>query len=243
MSTGLLLRSSGLAKYSKTQTGLPSCPVIMSSNVALIYSLYSNCVVLEFLALFAFHLFSPLHYLTWLLTTVILLLQLGVFSLLWSAFPTFYGYFPILELLPLFFLCSEKGGVCWKIPIILFGTLVPVALLADDDYRINLSPVSPARLLMKKGHGLLWMLILNLLNQLLLRQLIGSLLLVNRPRLLYPVRSLLFQGQSRLGLPVGHQEVSIRLCNWQLLLWLFRALSARFRFRPLIRLSLRRNCL
>ena len=59
------------------------------SNVAPIYSLYSNCVVLEFLALFAFHLFSPLHYLTWLLTTVILLLQLVVFSLLWSAFPTF----------------------------------------------------------------------------------------------------------------------------------------------------------
>ena len=47
----------------------------MSFNVAPIYSLYSNCVVLEFPALFAFHLFSPLHYLTWLLTTVILLLQ------------------------------------------------------------------------------------------------------------------------------------------------------------------------
>ena len=155
---------------------------------------------------------------------MILLLQLGVFNLLWLAFPTFKGYFPILELFPLFFLCSEKGGVCWKIPIILFGTLVPVVHLADDDYRINLSQVSPARLLMKKGHGLLWMLILNLLVQLLLRQLIGSLLLlVNRPKLLYPVRSLLFLGQSRLGLPVGHQEVSIRLCNWLLLLWLFRA--------------------
>ena len=142
------------------------------------------------------------------------------------------------------FLCSEKGGVCWKIPIILFGTSVPVVHLADDDYRIGLSRVSPARLLMKEGHGLLWMLILNLLVQLLLRQLIGSLLLlVNRPKLLYPVRSLLFLGQSRLGFPVGHQEVSIRLCNWLLLLWLFRASSARFRFYPLTKLNLRRSFL
>ena len=99
-------------KYSTTQTGLPSCPIILSFNVAPIYSLYSNCVVLEFPALFAFHLFSPLHYLTWLLTTVILLLQLGVFSLLWSAFPMSWG----LELLPPSFLLLGRGKILLENP-------------------------------------------------------------------------------------------------------------------------------
>ena len=77
----------------------------------------------------------------------------------------------------------------------------------------------------------LWMLILNLLVQLLLRQLIGSLLLlVNRPKLFYPVRSLLFLGQSQLGLPVGHQEVSSTFCNWLLLLLLLTKLNLRRSF-------------